>query len=302
MHIIITDPKTARCVTMHVSFTKMAFVALGLVLTVGFISVATYRWCFADNSPLIWSQSEGSKESEQYLRANLNSMAERLGEMQVKVLQLESLGERLRSLAGLPAPEFKKEESGKGGVFIPGHPAHIHELDAAMQSLEHATSQRLDWKTVLETRLFEQYIQKKMIPTQPPVLAKAVGSPFGWRSDPITGQSALHTGLDFQASTGTPIYAAAGGVVVVQEYHPAYGNMVEIDHGNNIVTRYAHASKTLVQRGDLVKRGQKIAEVGTTGRSTGPHLHFEVLVNGVFQDPQKFLSMQATNQKNTVLQ
>jgi murein DD-endopeptidase MepM/ murein hydrolase activator NlpD len=99
----------------------------------------------------------------------------------------------------------------------------------------------------------------------------------------------LHTGLDFPASHGTPILAAAGGVVVTQEYHSAYGNMVEIDHGNDLITRYAHASRALVKKGDLVKRGQKIAEVGSTGRSTGSHLHFEVLVQGVFQDPQKFL-------------
>jgi murein DD-endopeptidase MepM/ murein hydrolase activator NlpD len=107
--------------------------------------------------------------------------------------------------------------------------------------------------------------------------------------DPITGQSALHTGLDFQADPGTPIIAAAGGVVTTQEYHPAYGNLVEIDHGNELITRYAHASEVFVRQGDLVKRGQKIAAVGSTGRSTGPHLHFEVLVQGIPQDPQKFL-------------
>ncbi len=116
-----------------------------------------------------------------------------------------------------------------------------------------------------------------------------LGSDFGWRIDPITGHSALHTGLDCQAHTGTQILAAAGGVVVTQEFHPAYGNMVEIDHGNDLVTRYAHASVVNVRDGDIVGRGQQIAEVGTTGRSTGAHLHFEVLVRGVPQDPQKFL-------------
>lgn len=106
---------------------------------------------------------------------------------------------------------------------------------------------------------------------------------------PLTDQF-QHAGLDFSADTGAPIVAAAGGVVITQEYHHQFGNMVEIDHGNQLVTRYAHASKVLVKRGDLVRRGQKIAEVGSTGRSTGAHLHFEVLVQGVPQDPQKFLS------------
>jgi murein DD-endopeptidase MepM/ murein hydrolase activator NlpD len=96
--------------------------------------------------------------------------------------------------------------------------------------------------------------------------------------------------LDFQADHGTSIFAAAAGVVVTQEYHPAFGNLIEVDHGNDLITRYAHSSRVLVKKGDLIKRGQKIAEVGTTGRSTGAHLHFEVLVRGIAQDPQKFLN------------
>ena len=129
-----------------------------------------------------------------------------------------------------------------------------------------------------------------MVPTQSPVLNANLGSVFGWRIDPITGRSALHTGLDFPATPGTPIYAAAGGVVVTQEFQPEYGNIIEIDHGNDLISRYAHASKVGVKNGDLIKRGQKIGEVGNTGRSTGPHLHFEVLVQGIPQDPQKFLN------------
>ena len=128
-----------------------------------------------------------------------------------------------------------------------------------------------------------------MVPTQKPEAIAELGTAFGWRSDPISGRMALHSGLDFPAAMATPITAAAGGVVVTQEFHPEYGHMIEIDHGNELVTRYAHASKTWVKKGDLIKTGQKIAEVGTSGRSTGPHLHFEVLVQGIPQDPQKFL-------------
>jgi murein DD-endopeptidase MepM/ murein hydrolase activator NlpD len=128
-----------------------------------------------------------------------------------------------------------------------------------------------------------------MIPTSRPVMG-SIGSGFGFRSDPFSGAPALHTGLDFPGESGTPIQAAAGGVVLATEFHPAYGHVLEIDHGNGLVTRYAHTSKMLVKRGDLVKRGQTIAEVGTSGRSTGPHLHFEVLVEGVHQDPAKFLA------------
>ena len=129
-----------------------------------------------------------------------------------------------------------------------------------------------------------------MVPTQSPLPMANLGSVFGWRVDPLSGRSALHTGLDFPAVPGTPIYAAAGGVVVTQEFQSEYGNILEIDHGNELISRYAHASKVSVKKGDLIKRGQKIAEVGNTGRSTGPHLHFEVLVQGIPQDPQKFLN------------
>ena len=128
-----------------------------------------------------------------------------------------------------------------------------------------------------------------MIPNSKPIEG-SVGSGFGFRSDPFSGRAALHTGLDFPTAFGTPVHAAAGGVVRSSEYHSEYGNMVELDHGNGLVTRYAHNSKVLVKAGDLIRRGQLISEVGTSGRSTGPHLHFEVLVDGVPQDPAKFLA------------
>jgi murein DD-endopeptidase MepM/ murein hydrolase activator NlpD len=151
------------------------------------------------------------------------------------------------------------------------------------------TDQRTDLLAVAESRLFEQKIRSMMVPTQMPIAGAALGSAYGMRIDPFTGTLTLHKGLDFQAEPGTPIHAAAGGVVVTQEVHPAYGNMIEVDHGKELVTRYAHADKVLVKTGDLIKRGQKIATVGNTGRSTGAHLHFEVMVQGVAQDPKKFL-------------
>jgi murein DD-endopeptidase MepM/ murein hydrolase activator NlpD len=208
--------------------------------------------------------------------------------MQAKMLQLDALSERVSGLAGLPVTEHRK--AGSGGALVSARPLNMDELQKALSDLETYTGQRVDMLTVVESRLFDLKIKKLLIPTQHPVSSGNLGSSFGWRIDPINGGSALHTGLDFQASTGTPIVAAAGGVVVTQEYHPAYGNMVEIDHGNDLITRYAHASQVFVKKGDLIKRGKKIAEVGTTGRSTGPHLHFEVLVQGVPQDPQKFLT------------
>ena len=165
----------------------------------------------------------------------------------------------------------------------------LEVLDGIVSALDAQADQRTDVFTLVESRLFEKRLSSLMVPNSRPVEGP-LGSGFGFRSDPFTGRAALHTGLDFPADTGTPIQAAAGGVVLGVDHHPAYGLMVELDHGRGLVTRYAHTSKTLVKVGDLVKRGQQIALVGTTGRSTGPHLHFEVLVEGVPQDPSRFLA------------
>src|SRR6202008_2315838 len=148
---------------------------------------------------------------------------------------------------------------------------------------------RNDMLGVLEAQLFEQAVKKKMIPTMMPGRASYNPSGFGRRVDPFNGQWAMHEGIDFISDYGSPIVAAAGGVVIFAGFHPQYGYMVDIDHGNDLVTRYAHCSKLMVREGDLVQRGRKIGEVGSTGRSTGPHLHFEVRFRGAAQNPAKFL-------------
>jgi murein DD-endopeptidase MepM/ murein hydrolase activator NlpD len=170
-------------------------------------------------------------------------------------------------------------------------------LDAASRDVEH----RLDYMNVVESTLLSDKIKSKLLPTIQPVNVAYNSSGFGWRIDPFTGRSTFHEGIDFPAPVGTPIVAAAGGVVIAAEYHHQYGNMLEIDHGNDIVTRYAHASRLLVNVGDIVRRGQHIADIGSTGRSTGPHLHFEVLVKGVRQDPHKFLAAGANQARMAAL-
>lgn len=309
MHIIITDTWLAKSRAMHLNGYKLVGVGLlaSVVLMLG--SVVTYHGVFLEGVRQGWPgftsvgrmvhQSEVQTQ-EVFMRENLDAMARKLGEMQARMMQMESLGERVAGLAGLNPAEFKAGP-GTGGALVAERDLSVSELMAAMEQLDVASGSRVDWLTVVESRLFDQKIQSIMIPTEQPVTGVRVGSPFGFRIDPITGRSALHTGLDFPAETGTPILAAAGGVVVVQEYHAAYGNMVEVDHGNQLITRYAHASQVYVKKGDIVKRGQRIADVGSTGRSTGPHLHFEVWVAGVPQDPQRFLaageSMVAAQQK-----
>ncbi len=146
------------------------------------------------------------------------------------------------------------------------------------------------WKSgALDLLLRNDRLSKLIVPSEMPIEIDWFSSGYGYRIDPFTGRKAFHEGVDFSAPTGTPIKAAAAGVVVYSDRHPDYGNMIEIDHGNDLVSRYAHASKRLVELGQIVLQGQKIAEVGSTGRSTGAHLHFEIRHNDKSLNPAKFL-------------
>ena len=298
MHFIITDAWLAKSRAVHLSGTRLMAALLGLSLALMMLAAGMYHWVFLKGAREGWPVvgtlvklvvKDEFEQRDRFMRENLDAMARKLGEMQAKLVQLEALGDRVSGLAGIN-PADVRVASAQGGALISGRPLSMEELQATLADLDKLTGQNTDLMTVVESRLLDQKIRNMMLPTQQPVRDGHVGSAFGWRIDPFTARSALHTGLDFQAEQGTPILAAAGGVVVTQEAHPAYGNMVEVDHGNDLITRYAHASRVWVKKGDLVKRGQKIADVGTTGRSTGPHLHFEVLVQGVPQDPQKFLA------------
>ena len=298
MHLIITDAWLAKSRAIYLSGTRLVVAGLLAALALMLVAAGLYHWVFLKGAREGWPVigalvklmvKDESDQRDRFLRENLDVMAKRLGEMQAKMVQLEALGARVSGLAGV-SPSDIKSSLGSGGALVGSRSLTMEELQSTLADLDKLTDQRVDLMTLMESRLFDQKIKKLMVPTHQPVMGGVLGSLFGWRIDPVNGQSALHTGLDFPASQGTAILAAAGGVVVTQEYHPAYGHMVEIDHGNDLITRYAHASRALVKMGDLVKRGQKIGEVGSTGRSTGSHLHFEVLVQGVFQDPQKFLN------------
>jgi murein DD-endopeptidase MepM/ murein hydrolase activator NlpD len=311
MHLIITDAWLAKTKPLHLSGIQLVLAGVAAALSMMLLAVGLYHLVFLKGAregwPVIGSLvkmvvKDEVEQRDRFMRENIDVMAKKVGEMQAKVVQLEALTERVSQLAGVPLPASAKAKPGQGGALVLGRSLTMEELQQTLADLEAMSSNKADLLTVMESRLFDQKIAKIMLPTAQPVPGSHLGSAFGFRIDPITGRSALHTGLDFQADSGTPILAAAGGVVVVQEYHAAYGNMVEVDHGNGLITRYAHASATFVKKGDLVKRGQKIAAVGSTGRSTGPHLHFEVIADGTPQDPQKFLVQGGTTLPPTEVQ
>jgi murein DD-endopeptidase MepM/ murein hydrolase activator NlpD len=302
VHIILVSNRLtrARSLTLTTAHVVAGAVALAGVVVVlaGALFYVSVRHAADVKLPVVESlllsaQRDQTRKAEDFLRENLNAMAVKLGQMQAQLMRLDALGERLSGLAGLKAQEFRfGEVPGRGGAvstLSPPHDLSLEEFGQQLDALSKQMENRTDYLGIVESTLFDARVKRKLMPTITPIDASWNASSFGWRIDPITGQHALHEGIDFIADVGTPIFAAAGGVVVAAEYHPQYGNMVEIDHGNDFVTRYAHASKLLVKVGEVVRRGRKIAEVGSTGRSTGPHLHFEVRNKGVAQNPARFL-------------
>lgn len=230
---------------------------------------------------------------------HLDALALQMGEIQARVMRLDAQSDRLAKLAGVKEKDQEKElnkklSPGRGGPEVNAQPVTEEQLQAQISELLFEIERRSDRLSVFEAKLLQQKIKKDMLPSKSPVEVGYNSSSFGWRADPFTGKTAFHEGLDFTASTGTPVYAAAGGIVTTAEQTPDYGKIVKIDHGSGIETRYAHTSMILVKVGDIVKQGQLIAKVGNTGRSTGAHLHFEVRLNGAPLDPRKYLKSQAS--------
>jgi murein DD-endopeptidase MepM/ murein hydrolase activator NlpD len=308
MQILITHGNLARTRVLRFNRWQLGGVLALVLIALLVLCAVIYNFVFVKAaregwpvvSPLVrLVVRDEFAQRDRFMRENLDAMAQRVGEVQAKLIKLEAMGERVSNAVGVKPEEVKinrvQGAGAQGGPFVPFAPdganagVTLDELNGVINSLDIEADQRTDLFTLLESRLLESRLKALMVPNSAPVDVP-VGSGFGFRVDPFTGRAALHTGLDFPAETGTPVHAAAGGVVRVTQYHPEYGNMVELDHGNGLVTRYAHNSKILVKTGDLIKRGQIISEVGTTGRSTGAHLHFEVLVDGVQQNPAKFLT------------
>jgi murein DD-endopeptidase MepM/ murein hydrolase activator NlpD len=206
-------------------------------------------------------------------------------------------GEIERNEQFMRPEEFNfRDLPGRGGAEPRGsRQLSIVELNEQVDRVAKGVESRADYLDVVESELLAAQVRQALLPQNTPVSDGFIGSGFGSRLDPFNGQLVMHAGLDFAAPVGTAILAAAGGVVSAAEYHSAYGNMVVIDHGNGLQTLYAHASKLDVRQGEIVRKGQQIGRVGATGRSTGPHLHFEVHEKGVPQNPFRFLSRQPTD-------
>lgn len=297
MHIILVSDSvaTTRTITLTV---KHVLVTLAIFFGMVFGTSALMSWLSIQfrfpgiESLLSLEKDKDNAQTQTVVRNNLQMMAIRLGELQAQVLEMESLSERLSALAGVKTPpkdpDAKPGKPGQGGPLITNQ-LTADQLQLEIERLAKRVNTRSDAMQNLETVLLEQKVSQRLLPTTLPVKDANMGSPFGFRSDPLMGIRAMHQGIDFNAPIGTPILAAAAGVVVIADRHYDYGNMIELDHGGELSTRYAHLSGISVKPGQIVKRGQVIGALGNTGRSTGPHLHFEVRMLGVPQNPARFL-------------
>lgn len=306
MNVILVSNRfaKARSITLRGSHLLLAaLLAIGMLLASAFAvqyAIARFQPEALSTEMRAWLtnvQAESKLKQQFYLREGLDTMAARLGRMQAQLLRLDALGARLAKLGGIKPQEFSfGEPPAQGGPYLPAQQQDISldDMNRQLSDLAVLLNDRNDKLLALETMLMQVRLDKKMISTVSPIRDSWSSSNFGWRPDPFTGKNAMHEGVDFVVPEGTPIMAAASGIVVFSGYHEQYGNMLEVDHGHDIVTRYAHASRLLAKVGQVVRRGEEIARVGSTGRSTGNHMHFEVRYKGIAQNPDRLLNSAAS--------
>jgi murein DD-endopeptidase MepM/ murein hydrolase activator NlpD len=225
--------------------------------------------------------------------ADVEALSGDLGTMQAEILRLNALGERLVKMAGLDEEEFDFHNPPPQGGPDTGSYDRPAAIDALAEELAQVLSDLDDRKrklTLLEELIMERHLGEQTVaPSGWPVRSGYITSTFGFRKDPFRGRSTFHKGVDFAGVRGSPVVAVAEGVVTFSGKQSGYGNLVEVRHKDGLVTRYGHCQKRLVREGDQVAHGQTIATLGSTGRSTGPHVHFEILVGGKQVNPLKYI-------------
>lgn len=225
------------------------------------------------------------------LQERLDALASRVGQMNAHVIRLDALGRRLTEMAKLDKGEFNFDSTPAVGgpeSLVEGGVASA-DISGMLDMLTQQIKDRERQLSVLESLISTRNLSTQLVPGGRPVMQGWISSYFGQRPDPFTGRNAFHRGLDFAGPAGSQVVSVASGVVTYSKDRFGYGRTVEVNHGNGYVTRYAHNQKALVAVGDTVQKGQAIALIGSTGRSTGPHLHFEVLRNGRAVDPMSFV-------------
>lgn len=273
-------------------------VLLALPVLVGIVAYHTQDMLSAYNADSqlaaqrreLAAQRTAVVETKRNAEAHLNALAQRMGQMQAQLMRLNALGSRLTRMAGLDAREFNfSVEAAMGGPEKAANSSNPPELMDSLDRLTREIERQQERLSALENLLLDRKLNAAVTPSGWPVEGGWISSGFGVRADPFNGHQSYHEGVDIASNMGSPVLAMGDGVVSHSGEKSGYGLLVEVTHESGLVTRYAHSSAVLVRVGDRVQKGQSIALVGSSGRSTGPHLHFEVVRNGASVSPMRYL-------------
>jgi murein DD-endopeptidase MepM/ murein hydrolase activator NlpD len=303
MQVIIISSNSKTHKHWHLTRAKLAMLSLLLLSLISISSYSFANWLNASqkSSPLVpvtstslnsntaFSPTEESITAEQDGSVS-DFYARQLGGLQAETIRLRMFSERLAEIAGFDSATFSLDEHpGQGGIDQDGSPLSSEALDRGIQQLSDELRSQQDALTALEEYLLTADTIEASIPTGKPVEDGWVSSFYGYRIDPFNAKKTFHKGLDIAGKSGSDVMAVADGIVTWVGERGGYGGLVEVDHGNGYVTRYAHNKTIKVKKGDRVAKGETLALMGSTGRSTGPHVHFEVLRDGQHVNPYNFI-------------
>ncbi len=300
MKIIIVNSDHGQTRSLTLGGWTRAFLSVCLLGIPTVIGAWGYSWLVnfdksSDASTWGASLTEQKDKLEKSRRQNEGQVAAltaKVAELQARLVRLDAVGERLTKVAKLDKGEFDfRQLPGVGG---PSNPSNLTNSDVndfllTMDQLSQRVQNREQQFKALDSILVSRSFELDTLFDRLPVENGYMSSTFGYRTDPFNGRREFHSGMDFTAPAGTAITAVAQGIVTASALTSDYGNLLEINHGDSFETRYAHNKINLVKAGDVVKKGQIIALVGSTGRSTAPHVHFEVYKNGRVVDPATYL-------------
>jgi hypothetical protein len=304
MNVIVFSKRLGRARQLELgrplAMTVMIASLIAVLSGVLFVGVQIGRSGFVSNpvghvgewGSKLEAQSAQILDAKRELQERLDALAGRVGQMNAHVIRLDALGRRLTEMANLDKGEFNFDSApAVGGPegLVEGALVASPDLTSLLDDLSHQIKDRERQLTVLESMISTRNLSRQIVPGGRPVTQGWISSYFGKRTDPFNGRTAFHRGVDFAGPAGAQVVSVASGVVTYSKDRFGYGKTVEINHGNGYVTRYAHNQRVLVAVGDTVQKGQAIALIGSTGRSTGPHLHFEVLKQGRAVDPMSFV-------------
>jgi murein DD-endopeptidase MepM/ murein hydrolase activator NlpD len=247
------------------------------------------------NSAGEWARALGDQKQQigelrTELQERIDAIAARMGQVNAHVIRLDALGKRLTQMANIDDREFDFDAApSTGGPETDGLAAQVPDLSRMLSALEDRVARRDAQLSVLESVILQRELREQIVPDGRPVRRGFISSYFGERQDPFTGHQAFHKGIDFAGTMGADVVAVAAGIVTYVGEKSGFGHIVEVSHGGGLVTRYAHNKAASVTVGDTVQRGQTLALMGSTGRSTGPHVHFEVLRDGRPVNPLSFI-------------